>query len=75
MNVAERLVEILEENNITHIFGIPGDQIMPMYKALSKSSIIMSLQSMNRLQLTQPMHLQELLTASAFAWQLLPEEP
>lgn len=39
MNVAERLVEILEENNITHIFGIPGDQIMPMYKALSKSSI------------------------------------
>ena len=39
MNVAERLVEILEENNITHIFGIPGDQIMPMYKALSQSSI------------------------------------
>ena len=39
MNVAERLVEILEENGITHIFGIPGDQIMPMYKALSKSRI------------------------------------
>ncbi|WP_407416184.1 thiamine pyrophosphate-binding protein [Methanobrevibacter sp.] len=39
MNVAERLVEILEENGITHIFGIPGDQIMPMYKALSESSI------------------------------------
>ena len=39
MNVAERLVEILEENGITHIFGIPGEQIMPMYKALSKSSI------------------------------------
>lgn len=39
MNVAERLVEILEENGITHIFGIPGEQIMPMYKALSKSDI------------------------------------
>ena len=39
MNVAERLVEILEENRITHIFGIPGEQIMPMYKALSSSHI------------------------------------
>ena len=39
MNVAERLVEILEENRITHIFGIPGEQIMPMYKALSSSNI------------------------------------
>ena len=39
MQVAERLVEILEENGITHIFGIPGEQIMPMYRALSKSKI------------------------------------
>ncbi len=39
MNVACRLVEILEENHITHIFGIPGDQILPLYKALSKSDI------------------------------------
>ena len=39
MQVAERLVEILEENGITHIFGIPGEQIMPMYRALSKSDI------------------------------------
>ena len=39
MQVAERLVEILEENGITHIFGIPGEQIMPMYWALSKSNI------------------------------------
>ena len=39
MNVADRLVEILEENGITHIFGIPGEQIMPMYKSLSKSKI------------------------------------
>ena len=39
MNVAQRLVQILEENGITHIFGIPGDQILPMYEALSKSNI------------------------------------
>lgn len=39
MNVAQRLVEILQENGITHVFGIPGEQIMPMYKALSKSDI------------------------------------
>ena len=39
MNVAQRLVEILEENQITHIFGIPGEQIMPMYKALASSGI------------------------------------
>ena len=39
MNVASRLVELLEENGITHIFGIPGEQIMPMYEALSNSGI------------------------------------
>lgn len=39
MNVAEKLVEILKSNQITHIFGIPGDQILPMYEALSKSDI------------------------------------
>jgi len=39
MNVACRLVEILEKSGITHIFGIPGEQIMPMYDALSESEI------------------------------------
>ena len=39
MNVAEKLIEILEENGITHVFGIPGDQILPLYKALSNSNI------------------------------------
>lgn len=39
MNVAEKLVEILEEEKIEHIFGIPGEQILPMYKALSESDI------------------------------------
>ena len=39
MNVAGKLVEILEEEGIEDVFGIPGEQIMPLYKALSESSI------------------------------------
>jgi acetolactate synthase-1/2/3 large subunit len=39
MNVAERLVKILEENNIAHIFGHPGEQILPFYNALNNSTI------------------------------------
>ena len=39
MNVADKLVEILEEEGIEDIFGIPGEQIMPFYKALSASGI------------------------------------
>ena len=39
MNVADKLVEILEEEGIKDVFGIPGEQIMPFYKALSSSSI------------------------------------
>lgn len=39
MNAADNLVKILEEENITEVFGIPGEQIMPMYKALSESGI------------------------------------
>ncbi len=39
MNVARRMVELLEEEGINHIFGIPGEQIMPMYEALSNSKI------------------------------------
>ena len=39
MNVADKLVEILEEEGIEDIFGIPGEQIMPFYKALSDSGI------------------------------------
>lgn len=39
MNVADRIVEILEEENVTEVFGIPGEQIMPFYRALSTSSI------------------------------------
>ena len=39
MNVADKIVKILEEEEITTVFGIPGEQIMPLYKALSASSI------------------------------------
>ncbi|MBQ6100459.1 MAG: thiamine pyrophosphate-binding protein [Methanobrevibacter sp.] len=39
MNVADKFVEILEEEGIEHVFGIPGEQIMPLYRALSASGI------------------------------------
>lgn len=39
MNVADKIVEILEAENIRDVFGIPGEQIMPLYKALSASNI------------------------------------
>ena len=39
MNVANKMVEILAEEGISDVFGIPGEQIMPFYEALSKSSI------------------------------------
>ena len=39
MNVADNIVKILEEEGISDVFGIPGEQIMPLYKALSSSRI------------------------------------
>ena len=39
MNVSDRLVEILEESGISDVFGIPGEQIMSLYKSLSTSKI------------------------------------
>ena len=39
MNVADRIVSILEEEGLTTVFGIPGEQIMPLYKALSVSGV------------------------------------
>ena len=39
MNVAEYLVDLLEKDNVEYIFGHPGEQILPFYNALSKSSI------------------------------------
>ena len=39
MNVIDKIVEILEKEGIRDVFGIPGEQIMPLYEALSKSNI------------------------------------
>ena len=39
MNVSDKFVEILAEEGISDVFGIPGEQIMPLYKALSTSDI------------------------------------
>ena len=39
MNVADKIVRILEEENILDVFGIPGEQIMPLYRSLSESKI------------------------------------
>ena len=39
MNVADNIVKILEEEGIENVFGIPGEQIMPLYKSLSTSNI------------------------------------
>ena len=39
MNVADNIVKILEEEGISEVFGIPGEQIMPLYRSLSESGI------------------------------------
>jgi acetolactate synthase-1/2/3 large subunit len=39
VNVADKIVKILEEEGIENVFGIPGEQIMPLYKSLSTSGI------------------------------------
>lgn len=39
MNVADKFIKILEDEGIQDVFGVPGEQIMPLYQALSKSGI------------------------------------
>lgn len=39
MNTAEALVKLLECDGVKHIFGHPGEQILPFYMALKNSSI------------------------------------
>jgi acetolactate synthase-1/2/3 large subunit len=39
MNTAEALIGLLEQDGVKHIFGHPGEQILPFYKALKDSSI------------------------------------
>lgn len=36
---AEKIVRILEEAGFRHVFGHPGEQILPIYDALRKSDI------------------------------------
>ena len=35
MNVSDKIVEILESEDVEDVFGIPGEQIMPLYKAVN----------------------------------------
>ncbi len=39
MNVAEEIIKILEDHSVKEVFGIPGEQILPLYQSLQKSSI------------------------------------
>lgn len=39
MNVSDKIVEILRDESVENVFGIPGEQIMPLYKALASSKI------------------------------------
>src|ERR1700746_2790172 len=38
-STAERIVECLENEGVTHVFGIPGEENIRLMEALSKSSI------------------------------------
>jgi len=40
MPVMEAVVKILESEGVEYAFGIPGAAILPLYKALSKSTKI-----------------------------------
>lgn len=39
MNLADRLVELLEEFQLNTLFGIPGEQILPLYKSIANSNL------------------------------------
>lgn len=39
MNGADVFIDVLEKNNIKHVFGIPGGNTLPIYDALYKSKI------------------------------------
>ena len=39
INIAEYLVNKLEENGVKYVFGYPGEQVLPIYEALRKSKI------------------------------------
>jgi len=39
IRLADALVKIMEKEGIKYIFGHPGEQILPVYQSLRKSSI------------------------------------
>ena len=39
MNTSEAIIKLLEDNGVEHIFGHPGEQILPLYQALNNSKI------------------------------------
>ena len=39
MNTSEAIIKLLEDKNVKHIFGHPGEQILPLYYALNNSKI------------------------------------
>lgn len=36
MRVGERLAQLLVENGVNHVFGVPGGQTLPLYEGISK---------------------------------------
>src|ERR687887_1973988 len=40
MNVMDAVVRVMESEGIDYVFGVPGAAILPLYKALSKSTKI-----------------------------------
>ena len=36
MRVGERLAELLVENGVEYVFGVPGGQTLPLYEGISK---------------------------------------
>ncbi|MGB2389865.1 MAG: thiamine pyrophosphate-binding protein, partial [Pseudomonadales bacterium] len=36
MQTGERLAELLVENGVTHVFGVPGGQTLPLYEGIRK---------------------------------------
>lgn len=39
MNTSTAIIKLLEENGVKHVFGHPGEQILPLYQALNNSNI------------------------------------
>lgn len=39
MNTSDAVIKLLEDNGVKHIFGHPGEQILPFYQALNNSKI------------------------------------